>query len=91
MWFTIKCNPSCKDGARHLHKLIVLSRYLNDAILAVIDPVIQRNAYFGYCENVLLSMITYERPVIRELALKARNSKATAKQQGQCADSKYRN
>src|SRR6218665_3171765 len=81
MWFTIKCNLSCKDGARHLHKSIVLSRYLSDDILAVIDPVIQQNEYFGHCENVLLSMITDERPVIRELALcrilKARNSKAT--------------
>src|SRR6218665_3585727 len=81
MYFTIKCNPSCKDGTRHVHKSIVLSRYLSDDILAIIDPVIHRNAYFGHCENVLLSMITDERPVIRELALcrilKARNSKAT--------------
>src|SRR6218665_3360216 len=86
MWFSIKCNPSCKDGTRqdgtrHVHKSIVLSRYLSDDILAIIDPVIHRNAYFGHCENVLLSMITDERPLIRELALcrilKARISKAT--------------
>ena len=36
----------------------------------VIDPVIQRNAYFGHPENILLAMLTDERKHIRELGLR---------------------
>jgi hypothetical protein len=28
-WFSIKTHPTCKDGARHLWKLIFASRYLS--------------------------------------------------------------
>src|SRR6218665_630434 len=46
MWFSIKMQSSSKDGARHLWRTIKLSRYLFDELKAIIDPVIQRNAYF---------------------------------------------
>lgn len=36
----------------------------------MIDPVIQRNGYFGHPESLLLSTITDERPAIRELGLR---------------------
>ena len=29
MWFAIKTHSSCKDGARHLHQMLVKSRYIN--------------------------------------------------------------
>ena len=48
-------------------------------LLTVIDPVIQRNGYFGHSENLLLSMLTDVRPNIHELGLrrilKARKNK----------------
>jgi len=35
----------------------------------IVDPVIQRNSYFAHPKNLLLSMMTDDRPHIRELAL----------------------
>lgn len=79
VWFAIKCKPSCKDGAKHLWMLANKSRYLPDDLKSIVDPVIQRNAFYAHPENLLLSMITDERKGIRELALrrimKARSSK----------------
>lgn len=75
-WFAIKSHPSCKDGARHLFKLITTTRYLPTELKAIIDPVIQRNSYFAHPENLLLAMLTDNESHIRELAarriLKAR-------------------
>lgn len=70
MWFSIKSKPSCKDGARHLWRTIHLSRYLPAELKGIIDPVLQRNAFFGHPENILLAMITDERKHIRELGLR---------------------
>lgn len=69
-WFAIKTQPSCKDGAKHLHGMMVRTRYLSSSLKKVIDPVIQRNGFYGHPENVLLAMITDERPHIRELGLR---------------------
>ena len=81
MWFSIKCNPSCENGARHLFQT-VLFQYLPENIPSVLNIVIQRNGYFGHVENLLLSMITEERPRIRELSLcrilKVRKHKRTS-------------
>lgn len=66
-WFQIKINNSCKDGARNLWFLIKSSRYLSEDIKAVLDPVIERNAYFAHPENLLLSMLTDDNKHIREL------------------------
>ncbi|GBP43074.1 hypothetical protein EVAR_96336_1 [Eumeta japonica] len=79
VWFAIKTHPSCKDGPRHLFKLIELTRYLPTTLKNIVDPVIQRNAYFAHPENLLLAMLTDFQPHIRELAarriLKARSAK----------------
>jgi hypothetical protein len=69
-WFTIKMKPSCTQGTRHLFETVCLSRYLPEELKLVIDPVIQRNAYFGHPENILLAMLTDERKHIRELGLR---------------------
>ncbi|PZC78138.1 hypothetical protein B5X24_HaOG202589 [Helicoverpa armigera] len=66
-WFQIKINSSCKDGARNLWFLIKSSRYLSEDIKALLDPVIERNAYFAHPENLLLSMLTDDNKHIREL------------------------
>lgn len=76
MWFYIKQDSSCFSGANHLWRTITLSRYLPTELKRIIDPVIQRNAYFGHCENILISMLADHRHSIRELGarriLKAR-------------------
>lgn len=70
MWFTIKTKPACIYGPQHLHKSIALSRYLRSDLKQVIDPVIQRNGFFGHPENILLSMLADDRSHIKELALR---------------------
>ncbi len=70
MWFQIKCEPSCKNGSIHLWNTIRKSRYLSDALKAVVNPVIQRNAFFGHPENILLAMISDMRKHIRELGVR---------------------
>ncbi|KAL4712991.1 hypothetical protein ACJJTC_012061 [Scirpophaga incertulas] len=57
MWFTIKSNPSCINGAKHLWQTISLSRYLKSDMKKIVDNVIQRNGYFGHPENVLVAML----------------------------------
>lgn len=69
-WFAIKTQPSCIDGAEHLHGMMVITQYLSSSRKKIIDPVIQRNGSCGHPENVLLTMITDERPHIRELGLR---------------------
>ena len=44
-------------------------RYLSDNLKKIVDPVIQRNAYFSHPENVLLAILTDSRPHIRQLGL----------------------
>ncbi|GBM71866.1 hypothetical protein AVEN_232093-1 [Araneus ventricosus] len=70
MWFTIKIHLSCKDGSKYVFGTIKKSHYLSAELKAVLDPVIQRNGYFGNPENILIAMITDNRNFIRELGLR---------------------
>lgn len=70
MWFKIKVEPFCIYGAKHLFETVKLSRYLPVNLKSVIDPVIQRNAFFAHSENVLLAMLADYREHVRELALR---------------------
>jgi len=70
IWFQIKANPSCKDGPKHAFNTVRYSRYMPKKLKMVIDPVIQRNAYFANPENILLAMISDEQKHIRELAMR---------------------
>ena len=70
MWFAIKTQSSCKYGARHVHQMLVKSRYLSPEHKKIVDPVIHRNVYFTHLENLLLAMMTDHRPHIRELGLR---------------------
>ena len=67
VWFSIKCNPSVSQGAKHLYKLINASRFLEKKHRDIVDKVIQLNAYFAHPENLLLSMIHDNSATIREL------------------------
>src|SRR6218665_2863621 len=66
IWFEIKSKPSCTDGSHHLIQMIHYSRYLSTELKRIVDPVIQRNSYFAYLENLLIAMATDERPHIRQ-------------------------
>ncbi|CAH1101610.1 unnamed protein product [Psylliodes chrysocephalus] len=70
VWFDIKVRSSCTEGSGHLFFLIRTSRYLPAPVKDVIDPVIQRNAFFAHPENILFSMLTDDRKPMRELALR---------------------
>lgn len=65
VWFSIRKNPKCFDGPRNLLQTVVLSRCLTDEVRKVIDPVIQRNAFYGHPENILLAMVVDARLEIR--------------------------
>lgn len=67
MWFLIKMEPSCSDGARHVWKMIKLVEYLPNDLKQLIRSVIQRNAFFLHPENLLLAMVTDPRVEVRTL------------------------
>ena len=67
-WLRIKQKHSCIYGAKIFFEIIQDSRYLDEKLLAIIDPVLQRNAYFAYAENLLLSMIFDDKKSIRQTA-----------------------
>ena len=70
VWFAIKSKSSCKFGTIHLWQTILRSRHLSENLKAIVDPVIQRNAYFGHPENILLCMLGDDRKHIRELGMR---------------------
>ncbi|GBN88697.1 hypothetical protein AVEN_19754-1 [Araneus ventricosus] len=76
LWFSIKKSKYFIDGPKHVFQAIQTTRYLSYELLQVVDPVMQRNAFFAHPENVLLAMLVDEREYIRELGyrriLKAR-------------------
>ncbi|GBO40121.1 hypothetical protein AVEN_81919-1, partial [Araneus ventricosus] len=66
VWFAIKKNKYVTDGPKEVFQAIQTSPYLSDKLLQVVDPVIQRNAFFAHPENVLLTMFVDEREYIRD-------------------------
>jgi hypothetical protein len=80
MWFKIKANPYVQSGAMHLYQTAKLMKEQSIAVQKIVFPVLQRNAYFGHPENILLSMISDSRPHIRELAWRRiKNARAARK------------
>lgn len=69
VWFSIRKAPYCYSGAHHVFLTVSLSRELDNEIKRVIDPVIQRNAYFAHPENLLLAMMVDDQLDIRIKAL----------------------
>lgn len=83
VWFDIKRYHSVKYGPKHVFKVVQTTREFSDEIKKIIDPVIERNAFFCHPENMMLTMITDDRLHIRELGfrrvLKARSVKTNGK------------
>lgn len=51
LWFEIKRSKYFTDGPNHVYQAIKKSRYLSEELLKVVDPVIERNAFFAHSEN----------------------------------------
>lgn len=83
--FNIKINPSFTIGAQHVLDTVRKSCYLSENLKKILDPVIQRNAYFAHPENIMLTMLVDDHEFIRELGycriLKARTSKPESDRQ----------
>lgn len=83
VWFHIKKSKYFTDGPEHVFEVIKSSRFLTENLLKVIDPVIERNAFFAHPENLLLSMIVDKRDHVRELGyrriIKARTLSSESK------------
>ena len=73
--FFIKNNPYCKDEVRHVFQLISKWRHLASDLKSIVDLMIQRNSFFAYPKNLLISMNPYDRKHIREFRI-CRKSKA---------------
>ena len=46
VWFNIKKSKYYSDGSKHVFVPIVISRFLPENFLEVVDPVIERNPFF---------------------------------------------
>lgn len=60
LWFQIK-KKGLTEGLKHVFESIKTTRYLDKALLGVIDPVIERNYFFTHPENVLVTMALDQR------------------------------
>ena len=78
LWFSIKRKNLLQDAPMHLYCMLAWSRYLNARLQAIVDRVIERNAFAAHPKNVLFAMLHDERAHIRELGCrriqKARSS-----------------
>ena len=57
--------PTCMYGSNHFFGMIKKSRYLSDELKNILNPVLQRNAYFCHLKNILLSILVDKRMHIR--------------------------
>ncbi|KAJ8888563.1 hypothetical protein PR048_008054 [Dryococelus australis] len=57
VWLNIKMNKYFTDMPKYVFLAIQRSLYLSEDLLQVVDPVIERNAFFAHLENLLLAMI----------------------------------
>lgn len=68
IWFRIKKNWSCTEGAKHTFELIRRSRYLPRKYRVIVDECIAHNAYFAHPENIILAMVADSTQNIRKTA-----------------------
>lgn len=71
MWFYIRIHSSCVHGAGNFLHSLQLLRALPQDVQNVIQPVVQRNAYWAHPEAVLLAMSADQDPQVRARAVQA--------------------
>ena len=69
MWFEIKCAPLMIDGPRHLLKTVQLLSSASAEVKSIVEPVVQRGAYHGHSENILLSLLCSDSEKDRSFAV----------------------
>lgn len=58
MWFEIKCRPNILQGPHHVLKAVQLvEKYCPVKVKGIVEEVMQRGAWHGHSENLLLSML----------------------------------
>ena len=61
-WLRIKCHPLSTNGPKNFHFMVTLLKYLNATEKRTAKAAIQRNAFHGHPENLLLAMLVDEDP-----------------------------
>lgn len=56
LWFRIKASGYISEGPKIVFEAIRSTRYLPEHLRDIIDPVIERNAYFAHPENLILAI-----------------------------------
>lgn len=69
MWFHIRANSTCTNGALNVMRSIELMRKLPGRLQDIIRPVVQRNAYWAHPEAVLLAMVADPDAAVRTRAV----------------------
>jgi hypothetical protein len=69
MWFEIKCAPLMIDGPRHLLKTVQLLSSASAEVKSIVEPVVQRGAFHGHSENILLSLLCSDSEKDRSFAV----------------------
>lgn len=57
VWFKIKVKNKFTGGSIHVYRVIESSQYLPDIMKQSVDPVIERNVFFAYHENLFVGMV----------------------------------
>lgn len=70
MWFQLRSCSSCADGPPNLLRSVQLLQALPRRLRKVIEPVIQRNAYWAHPEALLLAMAADRNPEVRTQAVR---------------------
>ncbi|KAE8741305.1 hypothetical protein FOCC_FOCC013159 [Frankliniella occidentalis] len=78
VWFAVKVDCKFYNASLHVWRKIRLSRYLPKKLKAIVDPVIERNAFALHPENLLVTMLRDTRQQVRQrsvtMLLKARQA-----------------
>ena len=69
MWFYIRSHHTCSSGAKNVMRSLELLRELSPQLQRIIQPVIQRNAFWCHPEAVLLGMTADQDPQVRDRAV----------------------
>ena len=85
LWFKIKKEKYCIDGAKHLFWFITATRFLNTKLLEGVNDNIQTNGYFSHSEYVLFAMLAdenqeYRKKAVEKILLVRQNKLPTDKQ-----------
>lgn len=70
LWFQLRTCSSCTDGPPNLLRSVQLLQALPSQLRKVIEPVIQRNAYWAHPEALLLAMAADRHRQVRTQAVR---------------------